>query len=348
MAKKLSRRSALCLHLKALDKAYGSSESGLLWTSWSFLGAPIPTLVPLYTVHREGFICGMDSLGRSSVLLSSQPQDGEDIRIISGHNIDTEEMGVVVDKFEVDRIFWSLSTDGEILYYPEIDARRNCMVRLSLSSGDCVGVIPAPPNGGGYGNLTDVHCVSNGQLFMYGFGGRKLFRTRLPPLSEYVVQSAEARLRPIEGVEWEAVADLPSNVANMDVIARDDGKFKLVCVGFNSDYIRYVDYEGNESVGSLDEVSMCKFVPSYDEFICVAARHFSDELTWDISLIDVTDMSVVFSVDSLCDIGSDPYVDSYSYLAITQDDLVIVAQQISSDEEAFYEFVVSRLQCSIA
>ncbi|KAF4663888.1 hypothetical protein FOZ61_001300 [Perkinsus olseni] len=254
-------------------------------------------------------------------------------------------MRVVVDEFEVDRLPASISTDGEILYYPDIDARTNCMLRMSLSSGDCVGVIPAQ---GGYGTPSDVHCVSNGQLFMYGYGHHKLFRTRLPPLSEYVAQSAQERLRPVEGIKWEAVADLPSDVSDMDVVARDDGKFKLVCVGYDVDtekeYIHYADYEGNESVKPHDEVSMCKFVPSYDELVCVAARPLSDEPSWNISLIDVLDMSVVFSVDSLCDIGCDPYVGNYCYLTITEDDLVVVAQQISSDEDAFYEFVVSRFQ----
>ncbi|KAF4688944.1 hypothetical protein FOZ60_002193 [Perkinsus olseni] len=215
---------ALSLRLRAFHEACHLSEGGLLWTIWSFIATPRPTLSHLYTAQRGGYISGMDSWGRSSVVFSVQPADGEDVRVISGHDVGDDYLKVVVDEFEVDRLPMSICTDGNMLYFSDADAERGCVARMSLPHGDRVVVFPSPPGQDSHYNLSETNCLSNGQLFMVGYGDHKLFRTVLPPVGDDVDRLVSDVDCPIDGVEWKPVADLPFDASYIDVIARCDSE----------------------------------------------------------------------------------------------------------------------------
>ncbi|KAF4714759.1 hypothetical protein FOZ63_022936, partial [Perkinsus olseni] len=136
MASELPRRSAMCLRLRAFNEACHLSEGGLLWTIWSFIATPSPTLSHLYTVQRGGYISGMDSWGRSSVVFSVQPADGEDVHVISGHDVGISGLRGLFDEFVVAGPYMSICTDGNMLYHPDSDALRGSLARLSLFNGD--------------------------------------------------------------------------------------------------------------------------------------------------------------------------------------------------------------------
>ncbi|KAF4661024.1 hypothetical protein FOL46_005883 [Perkinsus olseni] len=342
MSMKWSRRSAVCLRLRALTKRCDASEDGLSWIIWSFLATPRFTLSPLYTAHREGYISGMDSLGGSSVLLSVEP-DGEGISKISGHDMNSEAMRVVVDEFQLDGRPSNICTDGEVLYHSGV-------VCVSLSNGRRIGWIPPPP--GADKNLSGTSCVANGELYMLGCGDRKLFKTRCPALSrferatELVGRSASAH-----SVEWELVADLPIKVSEVDVLTRNDGKVKFVCVGRDPSTweccIYYAGYEGDTRFEPFERAWMCKFVPSYDELVCVAGSPETQNFPW-ISLVDIWSMSMVFFQTRQGDYDWDQNISADCYLAITENGLVVLSQQKTGGYELpIFGVLVSRLQPSI-
>ncbi|KAF4707512.1 hypothetical protein FOZ63_021339 [Perkinsus olseni] len=335
------------LRLRAFNEVCQLSEGGLLWTIWSFIATPRPTLSRLYTVHREGYISGMDSWGRSSVVFSVQPADGRDVHVISGNDVRIDGLRGLFDEFVVAGPYMSICTDGNMLYYPDPDAPRGCVARLSLFNGDRMGGIPSPPGKDSYENLSETSCLSNGQLFMTGYTDRRLFRITLPPIGDDVDRSILSVDCLIDGVEWMPVVDLPWDANCIDVIARDNDEFQFVCVGYDGkegDFLYYVDFKGNESLKCYREARMCKFVPSHDELVCVAARSPSDALLWDISLVDVWSMSVVFSLPSLTDFAKDDRLGCYCYLAITENDLVVLAQQKSYLDDPTFDVVVSQLR----
>ncbi|KAF4688946.1 hypothetical protein FOZ60_002195 [Perkinsus olseni] len=233
---KPSQRSAVCLRLNVLNQKYDSSEGALLWVTWSFLATPRPALSPLYTVDRPGYIAGMDSFDRSSILLSVEPDQAPELKTISGHDMESDGMTMVVDEFDVDT-----------------ESSRICFImRVSLSSRDRTGWIPSPSDGPDH-YLCDSTCVSNGQLF-----------TAVLDIHD-----------PIDGVKWEAVAVIPGDVCDIDITARDDDKFQLVCVLYEDGrtYIHYVDFNGNGSIEPYEPADMCKFVPSYDELFVGYVEH---------------------------------------------------------------------------
>ncbi|KAF4718450.1 hypothetical protein FOZ63_023936 [Perkinsus olseni] len=352
MATGSSRRSAVCLRLRALNEASDSSESGLLWSMWTYLATPRATVSPLYTVQHEGYVSGVAGIGRSSILLSSEP-GGEGLRTISGHDITNENMRVVADEFELKIDYGNIATDGENLYHAGDDAGRCCVLCASLSHGQCLGVLPPPPGAKPYYNLSETFCVSNGQLFMVGYGDGKVFKMVLPPPGDYLTRAAEVldRNAPEGSVEWVAVADLPSRVTDIDVIARDDDSFQLVCAGQDGHseecYMYLVDYEGKARVRPDVDARMCKFVPSSDELVCVAACRSSDDFTWSISLVDIWCMSVVFSLDALRYYEGYPHDALCHYMTIIEDGLVVLAQQKTRGVDAIFELTVYRLQLSI-
>ncbi|KAF4661020.1 hypothetical protein FOL46_005879 [Perkinsus olseni] len=324
---KPSQRSAVCLRLDVLNHTYDSSEGVLLWVTWSFLAAPRPALSPLYTVDRQGYIAGMDSLGRSSILLSVEPDQAPELKTISGHDIESDGMTVVVDEFDVYTESSRICTDGEFLYYYDRDVRPDCIMRVSLSSGDSMGWIPSP-SGGPDNYLCDSTCVSNGQLFTVGYKDRKLYRTKLAPPGASLDQSVLDIHCPIDSVKWEVVADIPGDVCDIDIIARDDDKFQLVCVLYEDDrnYIHFVDFNGNGSIEPYEPADMCKFVPSYDELVCVAARPYCKSFS-SVSLLDIWSMSVLFTLRPSEDCGQDQQLSCFRYLAITQSGLVVLTHQ---------------------
>ncbi|KAF4663889.1 hypothetical protein FOZ61_001301 [Perkinsus olseni] len=324
MVTESSRRSAMCLRLRALNEASDSSESGLLWSMWLYLATPRPTVSPLYTVQREGYVSGVAGLGRGSILLSSEP-GGEGLRTISDHDM----------------------TDANH------ESGRCCVLCASFSNGQRLGVLPPPPGAKPYYNLSETFCVSNGQLFMVGYGDGKVFKMVLPPPGDYLTQAAEVldRNAPKGSVEWVAVADLPSRVTDIDVIARDDDSFQLVCAGHDGHsgecYIYLVDHEGKARVKPHVDARMCKLVPSSDELVCVAACQDSDDFAWSISLVDIWCMSVVFSLDALRHYEGYPHDVLCNYMTITEDGLVVIAQQKDRGLDAIFELTVYRLQLSI-
>ncbi|KAF4688945.1 hypothetical protein FOZ60_002194 [Perkinsus olseni] len=331
MASELPRRSAMCLRLRAFNEACHLSEGGLLWTIWSFIATPSPTLSHLYTVQRGGV----------------QPADGEDVHVISGHDVGISGLRGLFDEFVVAGPYMSICTDGNMLYHPDSDALRGSLARLSLFNGDRMGGIPSPPGKDSYENLSETSCLSNGQLFMTGYIDRKLFRTTLPPVGDDVDRSVFGVGCLIDGVEWMPVVGLPWDANCIDVIARGNGEFQFVSVGYDGkerDFLYYVDFKGNESLKCYREARMCKFVPSHDQLVCVAARSPSDALLWDISLVDIWSMSVVFSLPSLTDFAKDDRLGCYCYLAITENDLVVLAQQKSYLVDPTFDVVVSQLR----
>ncbi|KAF4688942.1 hypothetical protein FOZ60_002191 [Perkinsus olseni] len=324
MPEEPSWHSAACLRMKALNNVFGSSEGDLLWSTWSFLAFPRPTLSILYTVYREGHIFGMDSFGESSVLLSVDPH-GDGIRMISGHDMNNSDMRVVVDEFEVDRHPESIFTDGVSLYYPDYDARPGWVMRRSLCNDERRDLIRSPPGTDTYDNLSETNCVSNGQLFMVGYGA--------------------------DGVEWKPVADLPVNrystVTDIDIIAEGDDKLRLVCVGYDDDsrerFIYHFDSDRGGTLKRHSGARLCKFVPSYDELVCVASRPDSQTFSWTISLVDVWSMSVIYTLDYPC---HSKYRSFCAYMAITEGGLIVLAQQRGSFDPLF-KVIVWRLRfCS--
>ncbi|KAF4725440.1 hypothetical protein FOZ62_001296, partial [Perkinsus olseni] len=350
LATESSPCSAMCLRLRALNEASDSSESGLLWSMWLYLATPRPTVSPMYTVQREGYVSGVAGLGRSSILLSSEP-GGEGVRTISGHDMTDANMRVVVDEFELKIDYGYIATDGENLYHAGDDVGRCCVLCASLSHGQRLGVLP--PGAKPYYNLSETFCVSNGQLFMVGYGDGKVFKVVLPPPGDYLTQAAEVldRNAPKGSVEWVAVADLPSRVTDIDVLASDADSFQLVCAGHDGHsgecYIYLVDYEGKARVKPHVDARMCKFVPSSDELVCVAACRNSDDFAWSISLVDIWCMSVVFSLDALRHYKGCPHDVLCNYMTITEDGLVVIAQQKNRGVDAIFELMVYRLQLSI-
>ncbi|KAF4661028.1 hypothetical protein FOL46_005887 [Perkinsus olseni] len=262
-------------------------------------------------------------------------------------------MRVVVDEFELKIDFGNIATDGENLYHAGDDAGRCCVLCASFSNGQRLGVLPPPPGAKPYYNLSETFCVSNGQLFMVGYGDGKVFKMVLPPPGDYLTQAAEVldRNAPKGSVEWVAVADLPSRVTDIDVIARDDDSFQLVCAGHDGHsgecYIYLVDHEGKARVKPHVDARMCKLVPSSDELVCVAACQDSDDFAWSISLVDIWCMSVVFSLDALRHYEGYPHDVLCNYMTITEDGLVVIAQQKDRGLDAIFELTVYRLQLSI-
>ncbi|KAF4688939.1 hypothetical protein FOZ60_002188 [Perkinsus olseni] len=76
-----------------------------------------------------------------------KPMHGEDVRLISGYDVNAGGMTAVFDELEVDGELMSVCTDGECLYYSDFGLERNWLVRMSLSDSDCVDILPAPPDG---------------------------------------------------------------------------------------------------------------------------------------------------------------------------------------------------------
>ncbi|KAF4718455.1 hypothetical protein FOZ63_023941 [Perkinsus olseni] len=286
-----------------------------------------PTLSPLYSIRREGYMYGLDSMW--------------DMRTIGRYDIDVENLRGWPDVLEGFWDIWSLRTLGDGSHVLTITG--DLVLVISLYTQKLKGYIPLPPGNA----LSDVGCVSNGRFFMEGREDHKLFSARLPPFGKLPDQPPPARIRPIAGVEWEAVADLSSGVTGMDVIARDDGKFKLVCVGYDWDtgkkhYICYVDYEGNESVESFDELSMCKFVPSYDELVCVAglAAFFSCPR---VSLVDIWSMSMLSVLDGASNLEYGSMWGIRCFLTVTENGFVVVGFQKTAEENKFFVVAVSTL-----
>ncbi|KAF4661021.1 hypothetical protein FOZ61_001295 [Perkinsus olseni] len=348
MTSELSRRSALSLRLRAFNEVCHLSEGDLLLTIWSFIATSSPTLSHFYTVQRGGYISGMDSWGRSSVVFSVQPADGEDVRVISGHDVGVDGLKVVVDELEVDRLPMSICTDGKMLYFSDADAERGCVARMSLPNGDGVVVFPSPPGQDSYYNLSETNCLSNGQLFMVGYGDHKLFRTVLPPVGDDVDRLVTDVDHLMDGVEWKPVADLPFGASYIDVIARDKDEFQFVCVVHNDKEgdrsLYYVDFGGNKTLKRYNDAWMCKFIPSHDEFVCVASRSPRDAFLWDISLVDIWSMSVVCSLPSLTEFAMNASLGCYCYLGVTENDLVVLAQQKSYLVDPTFDVVVSQLR----
>ncbi|KAF4725709.1 hypothetical protein FOZ63_012998, partial [Perkinsus olseni] len=280
-----------------------------------------PALSPLYTVDRPGYIAGMDSFDRSSILLSVEPDQAPELKTISGHDMESDGMTMVVDEFDVDTESSRICTDGELLYYYDRDVRPGFIMRVSLSSRDRTGWIPSPSDGPDH-YLCDSTCVSNGQLFTVGYKNRKLYRTELAPPGAYLDQAVLDIHDPIDGVKWEAVAVIPGDVCDIDITARDDDKFQLVCVLYEDGrtYIHYVDFNGNGSIEPYEPADMCKFVPSYDELVCVAARPYCKSFS-SVSLLDMWSMSVLFTLRPSEGCGQDQQLSSFRYLAITQSGL---------------------------
>ncbi|KAF4707511.1 hypothetical protein FOZ63_021338 [Perkinsus olseni] len=312
------------------------------------MATPRPTLSHLYTVHREGYISGMDSWGRSSVVFSVQPADGRDVHVISGNDVGDDGLKIVVDEFEVDMLPMSICTDGNMLYFSDADAERGCVARMSLPNGDRVVVFPSPPGQDSYYNLSERNCLSNGQLFMVGYGDHKLFRTVLPPVGDDVDRLVSDVDHLMDSAEWKPVAHLPFDASYIDVIARDKDEFQFVCVVHNDKEedrsIYYVDFEGNKTLIRYNEAWMCKFVPSHDEFVCVASRSPHDAFLWDISLVDIWSISVVCSLPSLTEFAMDAFLGCYCYLVLTESDLVVLAQQHTYDTDPTFHVVVSQLR----
>ncbi|KAF4707513.1 hypothetical protein FOZ63_021340 [Perkinsus olseni] len=271
---KPSQRSAVCSRLDVLNQTYDSSEGALLWVTWSFLAAPRPALSPLYTVDCQGYVSGMDSFGRSSILLSVEPDQAPELKTISGHDMEDDNMRVVVDEFDVDTESSRICTDGKVLYYYDRDVRPGCIMRVSLSSRDRMEWIPSPSDGPDH-YLCDSICVSNGQLFMVGYKNRRLYRTKSAPPVNFLDYPGLDIYSPMGSVRWEAVADIPGDVCDIDIIAREDDKFQLVCVLYEDgrNYIHFVDFNGNGSIEPYEPADMCKFVPSYDELFVGYLEH---------------------------------------------------------------------------
>ncbi|KAF4661022.1 hypothetical protein FOZ61_001296 [Perkinsus olseni] len=177
--------------------------------------------------------------------------------------------------------------------------------------------------------------------------GHELIRTRLSPLSEHDEQPVFGRGGYTDGFGWEAVADIKLVVTGMDVIARSDGRFQLVCVGRKADpddfatYVHHVDYEGNESLEPFEDAWLCRFVPSNDELVCVAGGLDSSDVPW-ISLVDIWSMSVLFVLDRPGGIGKYKKFGETWYLAAMDNRLAVVGQQRSANP--FFEIMVWELQ----
>ncbi|KAF4718456.1 hypothetical protein FOZ63_023942 [Perkinsus olseni] len=260
-------------------------------------------------------------------------------------------MRVVVDEFEVDRHPESICTDGVSLYYPDYGARPGWVMRRSLCNDERRDLIPSPPGTDTYDNLSEPNCVSNGQLFMVGYGAGKLFKTKIPPLTNERLDGFRSPHRFIDGVEWKPVADLPVNrystVTDIDVIVEGDDELRLVCVGYDDRsrecFVYYFDSDGGGNLKPHPGARLCKFVPSYDELVCVASRSDSHTFSWTISLVDVWSMSVIYTLDYLC---RSKYRSFCAYMATTESGLVVLAQQKESFDPLF-EVSVWRLSfCS--
>ncbi|KAF4720922.1 hypothetical protein FOZ63_028201 [Perkinsus olseni] len=274
-----------------------------------------------------------------------KPMHGEDVRLISGYDVNAGGMTAVFDELEVDGELMSVCTDGECLYYSDFGLERNWLVRMSLSDSDCVDILPAPPGEHPSCNLSDTHCVSNGQLFMVGNGDCKLFRMRLlPGVSDHLELSSCRFRHPVDGLAWEPVANLPLEVIAIDVVARADDKFQFVCLGCDDGSERYsihfVDYDGTEKIVPCKDARMCRFVPSRDELVCVATNLMSSTVSWSIILVDVWCGSVLSTLDHTSPYGCDPFLGCHCYLTITENDRVVVAQQHIRDRECFFEVAV--------
>ncbi|KAF4711668.1 hypothetical protein FOZ63_025691 [Perkinsus olseni] len=348
MPQDLSRHSAACLRMKALNVAFGSSEGDLLRNTWSFLAPPRPTLSLLYTVDRDGYIYGMAPLGASSVLLSVD-RDADDIRWISGHDMSNSDMRTVVNAFEVDRLPYGIYTDGESVYYPDYLVDPGWVMRRSLCNDEPRQLIPTPPGGDPHERLSEANCLSNGQLFVVQYGPRKLFKTKIPPFANEHLDGIRNSNRFID-VEWKPVADLPLNtystILDIDVIAGDDDELRLVCVIYDNrshdSVIYYFDSDRGGSFKPFADSQMCKFVPSFDDLVCVGSRPESQTFSWTISLVDVWSMSVVYTLDYPCLFTCSSFS---SYLTITESGLVVLAQQKDSSDPLF-EIIVWRLRFS--
>ncbi|KAF4661026.1 hypothetical protein FOZ61_001299 [Perkinsus olseni] len=316
-------------------------ESGLLWISWPFLMGGRPTLSSLYAAGREGFILGLDAFQRSSALLLRQPGDFQQRRVMCRYAPDGLNLSTWTNVFEADRPLGSFRTLGDRSHV--LVTCDNMLLVISSRNRKFKALITAPPGN----DLSYLNCVSNGRFFMVGREDRKLFSATLPPFGK-LPRPRSARLHPIEGVQWKAVADLPSDVTGMDVVAREDGKFKLVCVGYDVDTeencIHYVDYEEIITTMNIsEEALLCKFVPSNDEIVYVAGRADSSNFLW-IRVVDIWSMSV----PEVCRLEISGFGPKFSYLrffTIMENGLVVLGLQNDVEEDPFFGVVVSQLEC---
>ncbi|KAF4718458.1 hypothetical protein FOZ63_023944 [Perkinsus olseni] len=291
-----------------------------MWTSWSFLTAGRPTLSPLCVGEWEGYICGLDG---------SCDFDGK--------------FGVMTDRFGVEGNILSICADRDCVYFT--DMNRESIVRVSLSSDDCVEVIPLPPSSSPFGYVSHVNCVSNGHLFAATDGDRIIIRTRLTPFGERHEQSVLGRVDQ-PGFGWEAVDVILCDLTDMDVIVRSDGKFQLVYVGYDFDvdehYIYHIGYEGNSVYEPCEEACLCRFVPSNDELLCVVSGLDCDSVPW-ISLMDIWSMSVFFVLNCLGDLGNISQSRGINYLTALENARVVVGQQKRSKEHPSFIVMVWEL-----
>ncbi|KAF4688938.1 hypothetical protein FOZ60_002187 [Perkinsus olseni] len=310
MAVDPSWRSALCLRLAALKKRCDDlPEMGLRWMTLPFLSTSLSTLSPMYTSHCEGGIRGLASLKGDSVIFGVQPE-WEEFITISCHDMSDKNMRMVGDELAVDWVPTNISTDGEIFYFPDEYAPQFDSMEVG----------------------TDFN--------LYG-----------TILSDHVKQLSLAGECLIDGVDWKFVVPFTDDFSDLDIIVRDDGRFQLVWVCYEErtgeGCICFLGFKGDYRVKAHSDARMCRFVPSNDELVCVAAGPQSFEwlsrYAWVISLVNIWSMSVIFSLDPLPYYPIFPYVGRHSYLTITENDIVVLAQQ-KDFRRAIVEVIVIKVR----
>ncbi|KAF4718452.1 hypothetical protein FOZ63_023938 [Perkinsus olseni] len=236
-----------------------------------------------------------------------------------------ERMRMVGGEFDVDRVPTNISTDGGLLYFSDEDAPHHDSMEV----------------------WTTHDCVSNGYLFKVGTDFN-LYGTRL---SDHVKQLSLAGECLIDGVDWKFVEPFGDDFSDLDIIVRDDGRFQLVwlCCGDRKGEgcICFLGFKGDYRVKAHSDARMCRFVPSNDELVCVAAGPQSfkwlSRCAWVISLVNIWSMSVIFSLDPLPYYPLFPYVGRHSYLTITENDIVVLAQQ-KDFRRAIVEVIVIKVR----